>query len=127
MLRAERNKHEAVSRQIEAIKAELFPRNGLQERVENFSTFYAKWGPHFIEALLQHSLGFEQQFTVLTENGNEAFKKVTAAIIVIGRQVQNRFSPFPFFHRYGFNLLKGFFSQHMCKVKQAVNNNTFLL
>ena len=72
MLRAERNKHQAVSRQIAAIKEELFPRNGLQERVENFATFYAKWGPQFIEALLQHSLGLEQQFTVLTEVQNEA-------------------------------------------------------
>lgn len=72
MLRAERNKHQAVSRQIEAFKAELFPRNGLQERVENFATFYAKWGPQFIDALLEHSLGLEQRFTLLSEAQNEA-------------------------------------------------------
>jgi bacillithiol synthase len=67
MQRAERKKHEALKNQIAAIKRELFPKNGLQERVENFSSFYAKWGSGFIDDLLQHSLSLEQQFTVLTE------------------------------------------------------------
>lgn len=68
MLRAEKRKFSDVQRQVEKIKAALFPNNGLQERVENFSLFYAKWGRSFIDELYQHSLALEQEFTVLTEN-----------------------------------------------------------
>ena len=53
--------------QITKLKSALFPNNGLQERVENFSRFYAKWGRSFIEELYQHSLTLEQEFTLLTE------------------------------------------------------------
>ena len=67
MLRAEKRKFEEQQRQIQKIKEVLFPNDGLQERVENFSWFYAKWGRTFIEELLKNSLAFEQEFTVLTE------------------------------------------------------------
>lgn len=66
MLRSEKRKFADQQRQIEAVKDVLFPRNGLQERVENFSGFYAKWGPRFMAELLHHSLALEQQFTILT-------------------------------------------------------------
>lgn len=66
MLRAEKRKFADQQRQISALKDVLFPRNGLQERVENFSGFYAKWGKDFLAELLQHSLALEQQFTILT-------------------------------------------------------------
>jgi bacillithiol biosynthesis cysteine-adding enzyme BshC len=67
MLRAEKRKFSDHQVQIEKIKAALFPNNGLQERVENFSRFYAKWGRSFIEELHKHSLSLEQEFTVLVE------------------------------------------------------------
>jgi bacillithiol synthase len=67
MMRAERKKHEALQRQIEKLKRELFPGNGLQERVENFSFYYSEFGADLIAALLQHSLSLEQEFTVLSE------------------------------------------------------------
>ena len=67
MMRAERKKHESLQRQVHHFKETLFPNNGLQERAENISVFYAKWGSGFIDELLQHSLSLEQQFTVLTE------------------------------------------------------------
>jgi bacillithiol synthase len=67
MLRAEKRKYTDLQRQLEKLKAALFPNNGLQERVENFSLFYAKWGPVFIQELYQHSLTLEQQFMVLEE------------------------------------------------------------
>jgi uncharacterized protein YllA (UPF0747 family) len=67
MQRAERKKHEAVQSQIQSIRLQLFPGEGLQERRENFSSFYAKWGRNFIEALYQHSLLLEQEFVVLRE------------------------------------------------------------
>jgi bacillithiol synthase len=67
MMRAERKKLHAFASQVHKMKEQLFPKNGLQERVENFSSFYAKWGSAFIDELLQNSLSVEQQFTVLTE------------------------------------------------------------
>lgn len=67
MLRAEKRKFSDQQGQIQKIKAALFPNNGLQERVENFSWFYAKWGRSFMEALYQNSLALEQEFTVLIE------------------------------------------------------------
>lgn len=67
MLRAEKRKFSDHQRQIKRIREVLFPNNGLQERVENFSSFYAKWGRGFIDALYEHSLSFEQEFTILLE------------------------------------------------------------
>jgi bacillithiol biosynthesis cysteine-adding enzyme BshC len=67
MLRAEKRKYVDEQRQIQAIKAALFPNNSLQERVENFSSFYAKWGRSFIGELYKNSLAFEQEFTILSE------------------------------------------------------------
>lgn len=65
MLRAEKRKFSDQQGQIEKIRETLFPGNGLQERVENFSRFYAKWGQRFIEELYKNSLALEQEFTVL--------------------------------------------------------------
>lgn len=67
MLRAEKRKFEDQQKQIQKIREALFPNNGLQERVENFSWFYAKWGRSLIEELLKSSLTLEQEFTILTE------------------------------------------------------------
>lgn len=67
MLRAEKRKYTDHQRQIEAIKDVLFPLDGLQERVENFSGFYAKWGRSFIEELLKNSLALEMEFTILIQ------------------------------------------------------------
>jgi bacillithiol synthase len=67
MLRAEKRKYEDEQRQIHAIKAALFPLNGLQERIDNFMPYYAKWGKEFIDILLRHSLHLQQQFVVLEE------------------------------------------------------------
>lgn len=67
MLRAEKRKFSDQERQIGAIKAALFPGNGLQERKENFSLFYAKWGRDFIEALYKNSLTLEQEFMILSQ------------------------------------------------------------
>lgn len=66
LLRAERRKFEIESRQLSALKKTLFPNNSLQERVDNFMPFYAKWGDEFIKMLYDHSLALEQQFAVIT-------------------------------------------------------------
>jgi len=70
MLRAEKRKFADQQRQIEAVKDVLFPGGGLQERTENFSGFYAKWGRSFLSELLQHSLALEQEFTILNQTGS---------------------------------------------------------
>jgi bacillithiol biosynthesis cysteine-adding enzyme BshC len=65
LFRAEKRKYEEQRRQIEQLKTALFPNNGLQERVDNFSAYYAKWGREFIHQLYQHSLSLEQEFVIL--------------------------------------------------------------
>ncbi len=67
LLRAEKRKYESEQRQIHVIKTALFPRNGLQERVDNFMPYYAQWGPAFIDLIYQHSLTLEQEFVILSE------------------------------------------------------------
>ena len=66
MLKAEKKKFEAAQRQLHKLKTLLFPHNNLQERIENFMPFYARWGKAFIEMVYLHSPGLEQEFTILT-------------------------------------------------------------
>ena len=65
MLRAEKKKYEAQQRQFNKLKAQLFPNNSLQERVENLSLFYTHYGKSFIKAAYQYSLTLEQEFAVV--------------------------------------------------------------
>lgn len=67
MLRAEKRKFADQQRQINTIKEHLFPGNGLQERHDNISYYYAKWGTDFIHMLYEHSLNLEQEFVILRE------------------------------------------------------------
>jgi uncharacterized protein YllA (UPF0747 family) len=67
MLRAEKRKFADQQRQINSIKEHLFPMNGLQERIENISYYYAKWGRDFIGKLYENSLNLEQEFVILSE------------------------------------------------------------
>ncbi|MEO6327325.1 MAG: bacillithiol biosynthesis cysteine-adding enzyme BshC [Ginsengibacter sp.] len=67
MLKAEKRKFETRQTQIKKIKSILFPGRELQERVENFMPYYAKYGKRFIEVLYENSLTFQQKFSVLTE------------------------------------------------------------
>ena len=68
MLRAEKKKFEAQQRQLHKLKSQLFPYDSLQERIENFMPFYAKWGKEFIGTLYNNSLTLEQDFVILTES-----------------------------------------------------------
>ena len=65
LLRAEKRHFEAEQRQIEKLKSDLFPNNSLQERVDNFSTYYAKYGRDWLQLIYNQSLSLEQQFTVI--------------------------------------------------------------
>ena len=70
MLKAEIKKFEAQQRQIHRLKENLFPMGQLQERVENFMPYYAKYGRDFLKLIYDNSLSLEQQFCVLIEKGN---------------------------------------------------------
>ncbi|RYG05349.1 MAG: bacillithiol biosynthesis cysteine-adding enzyme BshC [Chitinophagaceae bacterium] len=67
ILKAEKRKFEDQNRQVSQVKEALFPKNGLQERVDNFITWYAKYGKSFFDLLYENSLTTEQEFVVLTE------------------------------------------------------------
>jgi bacillithiol biosynthesis cysteine-adding enzyme BshC len=65
MLKAEKKKFEAQIRQIQKLKNQLFPTNNLQERIENFLPYYAKWGSNSLNELHTYSLPLESKFTSL--------------------------------------------------------------
>ncbi|MEO5948194.1 MAG: bacillithiol biosynthesis cysteine-adding enzyme BshC [Chitinophagaceae bacterium] len=67
MLRAEKRKFTDQQGQIQKVKEELFPGNGLQERHENISYYYAKYGVAILQLLYSESLSLEQEFVILTE------------------------------------------------------------
>ncbi len=58
------SKNEVAMRQIDAIKENLFPGNGLQERTLNFLTFYLE-DPAFVRDLLANFDAFDMRFHVL--------------------------------------------------------------
>jgi bacillithiol biosynthesis cysteine-adding enzyme BshC len=68
MLKAEKKKFETQLGQIKKIKSVLFPSGELQERVENFMPYYANFGKDFIRILYEHSMTFQHQFCVLSED-----------------------------------------------------------
>lgn len=64
MLRAEKRKFDAEQRQITKLKEQLFPKDSLQERVENFSSFYAAYGTDLFRLIYDASLSLEQKFCI---------------------------------------------------------------
>ena len=67
MLLSEKRKFSDQQNQVHALKTTLFPRNGLQERVDNFMPYFAKYGDDFIRMIYHHSPTFEQEFVVIEE------------------------------------------------------------
>lgn len=65
MLRAEKRKFEAQQRQLGKLRKQLFYGNSLQERVDNFSPFYAKYGKEWLNKIYNASLSLEQKFGIL--------------------------------------------------------------
>ncbi len=68
MLRAEKRKFSDQQRQIHLIKEKLFPKKGLQERIDSFLSYYAQWGHDFIRQLYSSSLSTEQEFVIIAES-----------------------------------------------------------
>jgi bacillithiol biosynthesis cysteine-adding enzyme BshC len=67
LVKAEKTNYHTRLEQVEHIKTDLFPKESLQERSENFGLFYVKWGQHFIDELLRNFEPLDFKFTVLTE------------------------------------------------------------
>jgi len=67
ILTAEKKKFEAQQRQVHAIKEKLFPKNSLQERIDNFIPYYAKYGKEFITMIYEQSPALDQVFVILAE------------------------------------------------------------
>ncbi len=65
LLRAEKRKFGEQQLQIQKIKSNLFPDNNLQERVENLSGFYSKYGKDFLNLIYNNSKGLTQQFAIV--------------------------------------------------------------
>ena len=51
--------------QLQQIKSALFPNNNLQERIDNFMPYYAKYGPAFIDMFYEQSLSLKMEFIVV--------------------------------------------------------------
>ena len=62
-IKAEKRHHADKLRQIEVIKDTLFPQGSLQERVDNFLTFYQK-DPSFIQSLIDHFDPLDFRFNI---------------------------------------------------------------
>ena len=66
MIRAEKRKQQISIDRIQAIKGSLFPKNSLQERVENFAEWVGDYGWDWVEAIMQHSTTLNPSFTIIT-------------------------------------------------------------
>lgn len=66
MLRAEKRKFTSQQRQIQDIRARLFPKGKLQERHDNVLYYLSAFGDEFIELIKKNSPALEQEFTILT-------------------------------------------------------------
>ena len=67
LVKAEKLNYQTRLQQIDRIKAELFPKDSLQERNENFGLLYVRWGQQFIDELIKNFDPLAFQFAVLTE------------------------------------------------------------
>ena len=67
LLRAEKVRFQSQQQQLKKVRGNLFPNNSLQERVDNFMPYYAKWGKDFLQMVYDKSLTFEQQFCIVNE------------------------------------------------------------
>ncbi len=65
LMKSLKQKNETELNQIEKIKTQLFPLNNLQERVDNFSSYYAKHGQPFIDDLIAYFDVYNKQFLLI--------------------------------------------------------------
>lgn len=65
LLKAERRKHDQITRRINNIHEALFPNASLEERQRNFSEFYSEYGDDLIVKLINNLDPLKGEFTVL--------------------------------------------------------------
>lgn len=65
LLKADQKNFKEALDQIDLVKDKLFPDGVLQERVENFGSYYVKYGDDFIRDLIRHFQPLEFKFTIL--------------------------------------------------------------
>ena len=65
MLRAEKRKSQTQVSRIERLKKALFPNNGLQERIENFTEYYLQYGPAFLDIIMAGMDPLRMEFLVI--------------------------------------------------------------
>lgn len=65
IFRAEKRKHSVVLTRYEKLKSELFPLNSLQERHDNFISYYATYGTGFITHIYNATLPLGNEFMII--------------------------------------------------------------
>lgn len=60
-----KQQHENALHQIDKIYQQFFPNHSLQERVENFSSYYSQYGQSFIDKLIKEFDVFSKQFLII--------------------------------------------------------------
>ena len=65
LIKAEKQRHEIGINQLRKMKNKLFPKDGLQERHDNFIPFYLKHGDSFFEILKKELNPMDKRFTVI--------------------------------------------------------------
>ena len=65
--KAEKQKHEVAINQIKRLKEKLFPKNGLQERYDNFIPFFLKYGWEYFDLLLKELDPLQKGLIIIKE------------------------------------------------------------
>lgn len=68
LMKAEKQRHEIELNQIRGIKDKLFPGHGLQERTDNFLSFYLRYGNTFFETLMEALNPLQEGFIVVVDD-----------------------------------------------------------
>lgn len=72
MLRAEKKKMQVQLLKISRLKEALFPKQGLQERVENFLSCFLTYGYDFFDMLKDHMQPLQPEFLVAVHSDDES-------------------------------------------------------
>ncbi len=73
LLKAEKRNRTTELRKISNLKGKFFPGNdGLQERYDNFIPYFLRYGPSWIETMIQLADPLNKSFKILIENGNQS-------------------------------------------------------
>ncbi len=67
IVRAEKQRHETALNQIRSLRDKFFPGNGLQERTDNFTQFYLKYGDAFFTVLKDNLDPLDKRFVIILD------------------------------------------------------------